>query len=168
MRSELLEKKYKRNLPKARQICEMYHSGLTMSVIAKELNIGTNQVVQYLDRYYSYFYGEEWKRKRLTYNDAELYNKFMEVYTPLIYRRKELCEKMGCSIAELEHMCKTYNISFLRCGTYKNQKTLCNVPEEIYDDIKRVVKEKGMSVRELVMLAVNEYLLREYMEKRGK
>lgn len=158
-------KEDKRRKPeKARQICEMYHDGLTMSAIAKVMDCHTNSIVQYLDRYYSKFYGEEWKRKRIQYNDEELYSKFVKVYSPEIYTRKDLCEKIGCSIFEFEHMCETYNISFLKCLTYKHQKTLCNVPKEVYDDVKKYANSHNMSIRKLTMLAINEYILREGLE----
>jgi len=151
----------RRNPEKARQICEMYHNGLTMSSIARIMNCKTNLIVQYLNGYYSYFYGNKWLRKRQSYNDRELFIKYRAEYVPGIYTRKELCEKIGCTIREFEHMCKTYNINHLRLHTYKNQKTLCNVPEEIFNDVKLFAQKHNMSIRKLAMLAINEYILRE-------
>ena len=160
----LIEEDKRRNFTKARQICEMYHKGLTMSSIARMLNVGTNQIVQYLDRYYSTFYGNEWKRKRNVYDDYDILQRAKTIYTPGIYTRKDLCEKIGCTIQEFEHMCKTYNVKHLRLNTYKHQKTLCNVPEEIFNDVKSFAQKHNMSIRKLTMLALNEYMLREGLE----
>ena len=145
---------------KAKEICKMYHNGYTMTTIARVMGHKTNVIANYLNRHYKKIYGVEWERKNKVYNDEEIYAKYKKIYTPMAYTRKEMCEKIGCSIQELEHMFDKYKIKKPRLNTYKNQKTLCNVPEEIFDDVKNYAREHNITIRELVMRAVNEFILR--------
>lgn len=151
----------KPNPDKAREICRLYHNGSTLTTIARIMGHKTNVIANYLNRYYNKIYGEEWKRKQRVYDDKEVYEKFKEIYMPKLYTRKEICEKIGCSIYELEHMFEKYKISKPRLNTYKNQKTLANVPEEVFNDVKKYAEEHNMTIRGLVMLAINEFMLRE-------
>ena len=158
----------KGNFNKGKEICEMYKNGVSLTTISKYYGNTLRNIIQYLNKYYIEIYGMPWKKKnkRIVYRDKELYEKFQQVYTPFVYTRKSLSESLGCSTVELEHMCNTYNITHLRLKTYQGQKTLCNVPDDVYIDVVNYARKHKMSIRDVAMRALNEYMIRDLVEEK--
>ncbi len=146
---------------KALNVCTMYHNGQSLTTIAKQYHDQPHNIVQFLDRWYFRVYGINWVRLRER-NEArakELKPLFDEIYKPFVYNRAQLCKLLNCKLSELEFMLKYYNITYLRLQTYKSQKTLCNVPEENFEEYKEYANKHNISIRELACRAINEYIL---------
>lgn len=149
------------NIEKGKNICIMYNEGVSVSEIARVFKIKPNSVSQYLKRYYPKIYGAKWEsfHEKQDKRSAELLPKFKEVYVPFTYTRSEICEMIGCTLPELEHMFSKYNLSHMRLKTYESQRTLCNIPNDNYDVYSDYARKHNMSVRKLACKAVNEYIL---------
>ena len=121
----------------------------------------------YIKNYYQYFFGEKpltyKEKKKLYLND--LYNKYVDQYVPYLYSRREMCELLNCNVLDFELMLEEYKIHHPRMQTYKYQRTLCNVPEEVYNEYAQFCKKKGWSMRKLACVAINNYILNEENNK---
>lgn len=139
----------------------MYHSGQSLTTIAKQYHNQPHNIVQFLDRWYFRIYGVNWARlkERNEARAKQLKEIFDKVYKPFVYNRAQLCRLLNCKSSELEFMLKYYNITYLRLQTYKSQKTLCNVPEENFEEYKEYANKHNISIRELACRAINEYIL---------
>ena len=146
---------------RARGICALYHAGESLTVIATQYGINHNTVKEYLDRWYHILYGGPYQtfHQKRDERAAELKEKFDNLYVPFLYSRTDMCRMLVCTPSEFEHMLHKYNVTHLRLKTYANQRTLCNVPQENYDEYKKFAEEHGMSVRELACIAINEYII---------
>ena len=150
------------NIPeKARNICELYHDGQSLTAISKQYNCQVHNIVEYLDRWYSRIYDTKWARLRdLRLNKAkEIKKKFTEIYKPFKYTRADICRMLKCTPSELEFTLKQYNMTHLRLQTYGKQKTLCNIPEENFEEYKAYANAHHISIRALACRAINEYIL---------
>ena len=154
---------------KAKIICEAYHNGRAVTQISKTFGYDRNSVIGYLERYFERYYGEPYKpfsEKRAEFLE-ELYKKYQGVYIKGLYSRRTLCEMLNCTPLELEAMFKKYNIKNQWLQTYKDQRTLCNVPKEFYNSLEEFVKKYGYkSIREVTMLAVNEFMLQQELREK--
>ena len=146
---------------RARCICALYHAGESVSVIAKQYGINHTVVIQYLDRWYHCVYGGPYKtfHQKREERAEELKEMFDNLYVPFLYSRADMCRMLMCTPSEFEHMLHKYKLTHLRLKTYANQRTLCNVPQENYDEYKKFADEHKMSVRELACIAINEYII---------
>lgn len=146
---------------KALNVCTMYHNGQSLTTIAKQYHDQPHNIVQFLDRWYFRVYGVNWVklRERNEARAKQLKEIFDKVYKPFVYNRAQLCRLLNCKSSELEFMLKYYNITYLRLQTYKSQKTLCNVPEENFEEYKEYANKHNISIRELACRAINEYIL---------
>ena len=146
-----------------KKICELYQDGCRVVDIAEALNHGRDAVYRALKKNYFLVTGQEFllskDSKKIKY--AELKKKFDNYYIPFKQSRKVLCKLLGCSVFDFEQMCKAYKINHLRLKTYGHQKTLCNVPEEVFNSVKAYANKHGRSVREVVCCALNEFMLKE-------
>lgn len=142
-------------------ICVLYQQGISMSAIARQLNHPRCTIERVLSHHYFSVTGEEF----LLYHDkrklklAALKTAFENIYVPFKYSRAELCRQLSCSEMELESMLQLYNLSHLRLQTYKHQRTLCNVPDEFYADVKKFADKNHISVRDVACRAINNYIL---------
>lgn len=146
---------------RAKAICDLYHKGITSGEIAKQYKMLPNGVKQVLKAWYPKFYGREYE-KRVEKTDKKLKDlkaKFDEIYIPKKYKTVEMCKLLGCKGYEFMQMLNKYNIEYLRLQTYKNQKSLCNVPDVLKQEINEYANKLGISVRELAMRAICEYML---------
>lgn len=146
---------------RSRCICALYHAGESVSVIAKQYKCNNHTVMEHLDRWYHSIYGGPYKtfHQKRDERAEELKEMFDNLYVPFLYSRTDMCRMLMCTPSEFEHMLHKYKLTHLRLKTYANQRTLCNVPQENYDEYKKFAEEHGMSVRELACIAINEYIL---------
>lgn len=152
---------------KAKTICEMYKKGYSVSEISKLLDCEWHAVKDMLRRHYFEFYKEQLQKKQqiLASRTEYIYNRYNELYVPFVYTEKEMCEKIGCTVAEFERMLLTYNLKHQRLNLSKKSKSLCNMSVDFYEVCKAYCDEKGISVRELACRAINEYMLCEELNK---
>lgn len=149
------------NIEKAKHICELYKDGKSLTEIGKLYNHDISVITSYIKRYYERFYNikpQSYKERKKEYLE-ELHNKYQETYAPHLHSRKEMCELLNCTPLNFELMLEEYNISHPRLQTYKCQKTLCNVPKEVFDEYKSFCEKRGWSVRKLACIAINNYIL---------
>lgn len=149
------------NIEKAKHICELYKNGKSLTEIGKLYGHKISVIDSYIKRYYERFYNVKamnYKERKKKYLE-ELNNKYKEIYSPCLRSRKEMCELLNCKVLEFEMMLEEYNINHPRLKTYKCQKTLCNVPKEVFDEYKDFCKKRGWSVRKLACIAINNYIL---------
>ena len=146
-----------------KQMCDLYHDGHSITYIANITNNTRESVHRMLKTHYFDFIGEKFlsKQDKKKAKLAEIKDKFNKIYVPFKYSRAEICRALGCTIVEFESMLQLYNINYLRLNTYKAQKTLCNIPYEIYNEYKEFIRKKGISMRQLACRAINTYLLME-------
>ena len=156
-----MNKKLEQPRERARCICALYHAGESVSVIARQYEINHTVVIEYLDRWYHSIYGGPYKsfHQKRDERAEELKERFECVYVPFLYTRADICRMIDCTPAELDHMLHKFKLTHLRLKTYANQRTLCNVPQENYDEYKKFADDHGLSVRELACKAINEYIL---------
>ena len=156
------------NIQRGKAVCRMYKNGSCASEIAKALNITNHAVYHYLDVYYEKIYDERYitfsekRKKRLD----ELYDKYKRVYVQGAFTKAQLCKTLDCTIHELEDMLRKNNLNNQWHKTYANQVTLCNTSKEFRNSIKEFAKEHNYrSVREVVVEAINEFMLFHQMTK---
>lgn len=148
---------------KAKVICDLYKAGHSMTQIAKLYGHDESVISNYVKRYYKEFFGENpltYKEKKKIYL-RDLYNKYIEIYVPYLYSRTKMCNLLNCSILDFESMLEEFKINHPRLQTYKYQRTLCNVPEEVYNEYQRFCKKKGWSMRKLATMAINNFILND-------
>lgn len=157
-------------IEKAREVCTMYHNGISITAIAKHYNNTCSAISDMLSRWYKRFYNEEFKPHNtiLTQKIEKIYNQFKQIYAPFSYSRKELCSMIGCTATELDYTIRKYGLSHLRLQTYENQVTLCNVPKEIYDEYKAYANKHNISIRKLACMAINNYILNDYLKNHNQ
>lgn len=150
------------NIQRGKNICKLYKEGLTLTQIAKQLNINHSQVESYLKNYYEKVYDEKYKKfgEKRKERLAELYNKYKDIYVQGLYSRKELCKELNCNVQELEAMIRKYNLKNQWLKTYQGQETLCNVSHEFRESVKQFAKDNNYrSVRAVIVEAVNEFMM---------
>lgn len=152
-----------RKSDKSKKICTMYHEGISVTEISRVLDCNRKTVLGHLERHYKEYFNLDYKSswKKVKERDEKLFIKFNETYIPCTYTKIEICQLMECNTLEFDRMCNNYNLTYLRLKTYEGQRTLCNVPNENYDEYYKWAKEHNMSVRKLACIAINEYLLKE-------
>ena len=146
-------------------ICRWYHDGSRICDITERLNTSHASVLAALKRWYPKFYdmpyqGKHSKEYREHFYE-ELYKKYRLYYVPYAQTRTDIIKLMNCTVAQFNKMCEIYHIDYQRLGTYKTQKTLCNVPVDFYESIVDFAKKYHFkSVRQLAVCAINEYMLK--------
>lgn len=152
-------------------MCDYWNKGLTITEISKLIGVAKNNIVKSLRLWYPVYYNQEYIGKNSLEGKEkyfkDLYEKYKEIYSPFIYKQKELLNLLGCNANQFDLMCKKYNIHHQRANVYKYQRTLCNVPDVYYQMISKVANKRGQSVRELVTNAISVYLL-DCKELEGK
>jgi len=142
-------------------ICDLYHDGHPVSEIAGAIHHGRDAVYRNLRKYYRSVIGEDFllNKEIKQIKLSKLKDEFEKIYVPFKYSRASLSRALGCSAVELECMLQKYNLTHLRLQTYKSQRTLCNVPKEIYEEYQEFANANDMSMRDLACRAINEYIL---------
>lgn len=153
-------------IEKAREVCAMYHNGVSVTAISKHYGNTHGTIRNMLKRWYKTFYNEEFIQHNtlLAQRAEEIYNQFKQIYAPFSYSRKELCNMIDCTATELDYTIRKYDLSHLRLQTYENQVTLCNVPKEIHEEYKAYADEHNISIRKLACMAINNYILNDYLK----
>lgn len=153
------------NIKLGKAVCKLYREGVTVAQISRDLNLSPCSVRGYLKTYYEKIYDEKAvlpsvkKAERL----KDLYDKYQDIYVPGAYDQVEMCDKLGCSLTELQAMSRKYNLHHQWLKTYAGQATLCNVPRAFREDISTRAKKLGYkSVREFTVHAIVELML--YLE----
>ena len=151
---------------KVKLICEMYNKGLPICDISKQTKIARTTIVANLQRWYFKLYNQQYESfhnkrdKRL----QELAEQFKQIYKPFIYNRKDICTLLNCTYTEFDILLRKYNLTHLRLKTYVNQRTLCNVPYENYNEYAEFAKKNNLSMRELACISINNYILSTYKD----
>ena len=150
-------------------ICDLYHNGKTVREISELIKLRKSVVMVILQRDYEKFYEDAFvtPHDKFLLRVEELKNKFLEIYQPFIYSRADISKKLKCTETQLEYMLNKYNLEFLRLKTYKSQKTLCNVPDEFFDELKEWCIKHNTSIRKVTVTAINEYILKEEMKNKN-
>ena len=120
------------NIDKAKTICFLYKSGNSVTTISKAFELDYCNVVQYLKRYFEYFYNEPYvSSKDVMYEKyKKLYEKYKDVYTPGGYTKQQLCKILNCKTIELDSMRRYFGLKNQWHQVYNRQRTLCNVSNE--------------------------------------
>ena len=148
-------------------ICDLYHDGKTIREISEIIKLKKAPLMTILKRDYNLYYTDAFisPSEKIKIKSEKLKEEFLKIYQPFRYSRAEICRKLNCKESQFEHMLNMYNLTHLRLKTYKSQKTLCNVPDEFFNEIKEYCNKHGMSVRKLAVTAINEYILKNEINK---